>query len=278
MLGQLSSCANPSSDLDARFPLMSGNTFPIVIAGDVHANLPWLRRLARSATTAGARTILQVGDLGVLWPGRDKGRFDAKLDRYLRGFGLELIFIDGNHDNHYDLRKLNVEADGLARIRESIKYLPRGGRITLQGMNIGGLGGAFSVDYEWRKPGVSWWPHMEEVEVADVEKIIAGGALDVLLTHDVPAGVQVESNFELPDETLAKAQTSRDLLQRAVEAIRPSNVFSGHWHQRIVGAVDHADGLRTRVDVLDMDGSQAGNAVLVWPGTPLRIEPLILLG
>lgn len=257
---------------------MSKSASPIVIAGDVHGNLQWMRSLIRSARAAGAETILQVGDLGVLWPGRNKGRFDAKLDRYLCGFGMDLIFIDGNHDHHRELRELEVESDGLARVRERIKYLPRGGRITLHGMRIGGLGGAFSVDYEWRKAGASWWPGIEEVEVTDVEKLIAGGALDILLTHDVPAAIPLTGGLELSDETKARAQVSRDLLQRAVDTIRPPNVFSGHWHQRFIGAVDHPDGSHTRVDGLNMDGSQAGNAVLVRPGRPLKIEPLIVRG
>jgi hypothetical protein len=102
--------------------------------------------------------IVVANDLGVLSPGRNKGRFDAKLDRYLEEFGIDLIFIDGNHENHLKLRELAVEADGLARVRDRIRYFPRGGRIFVQGMSIGALGGAFSVDYKSRKPGVSWWP------------------------------------------------------------------------------------------------------------------------
>ncbi len=247
---------------------------PIAIAGDLHGNLQWARMLIRSARTAGVQTILQVGDLGVLWPGRDKGRFDAKLDKYLGGFGMELVFIDGNHDNHHELRQLDVDADGLARVRDRIKYLPRAGRTTVQGLRIGGLGGAFSIDYKWRKAGASWWPGIEEVEAEDVERLVAAGPLDILLTHDAPAAVHLKSELELPEDTIARAQLSRDLLQRAVDHIRPANVFSGHWHVRQIEALHHEDGSESRVDVLNMDGSAAGNAVLVWPGECLKIEPL----
>jgi predicted phosphodiesterase len=256
---------------------MSKISSPIVIAGDVHANLQWTRMLVRSANAVGARTILQLGDMGALWPGRGKGRTETKLDRYLGALGLELIFIDGNHDNHHDLRALEVEADGLAHVRERIKYLPRAGRITLHGMRIAGLGGAFSPDYKSRRPGLDWWPAIEEVEASDVEKLIADGPMDILLTHDVPAAVPIVGTFELSEETRARAQVSRDLLQRAVDATRPRNIFCGHWHQRASAEIHHEDGFLSRVDVLDMDGSP-GNAVIVWPGSPLRIEPLIVHG
>lgn len=115
-------------------------TSPIVVAGDFHGELQWARYLFRSAHAAGAKIILQVGDLGVLWPGAGKGRFD------------------GNHHNHIELRALEVGLDGLATVLPRIRYLLRAGRIVVQGLSIRGLGGAFSVDHEFRKDGVDWWP------------------------------------------------------------------------------------------------------------------------
>jgi hypothetical protein len=253
---------------------------PLVVAGDWHGNLQWIRHVIRAAHAAGAKTILQVGDLGLLWPGRGKGRFDAKLDRYLDAFNLELLFIDGNHDSHSDLRALEVGPDGLATVLPRIKYLPRGGRTVVQGVSYAGLGGAFSVDYPGRKPGVDWWPGIEEVEPQDVATLVAGGPVDILLTHDVPAAVPMQSTWaDLDAETIGRAQVSRDLLQMAVDALKPAQVFCGHWHVRKTEIVRYPGGAETRVDVLDMDGSGNGNAVLVWPGeAPLRIEPLIVGG
>lgn len=113
----------------------------------------------------------------------------------------------------------------------------------------------------------------------DVDKLIAGGPLDVLLTHDVPAAVDMQSKWEdLDPDTVARAQVSRDLLQTAVDTLRPPNVFSGHWHIRKTEFIRHAGGEEIRVDVLDMDGSREGNAVLVCPGEPLMIVPLIIGG
>lgn len=230
---------------------------PVVVAGDLHGNLQWARHLIRSAHAAGASTILQVGDLGVLWPGAMKGRWDARLSKYLKAFDMDLIFIDGNHDNHVELRDIEIQSDGLAPVLPGIRYLPRGGRTIIQGMTVGGLGGAFSVDHPWRRRGVDWWPGIEEVEPQDVDKLISGGPVDILLTHDVPASVPMQSKWEdLDIETLTRAQVSRDLLQQAVDALKPAQVFSGHWHTRQTGTVRHPDGAETRVDVLDMDGSR----------------------
>lgn len=248
---------------------------PVAVVGDLHGDLQWARHVIRSAHAEGVKTILQVGDLGVLWPGAMKGRWDARLNKYLDAFDVDFIFIDGNHDSHRELRDLEVHSDGLARVLPRIKYLARGGRTVVENLVVGGLGGAFSVDHPWRKPGVDWWPDIEEVASQDVEMLVAGGPVDILLTHDVPAAVPMRSKWDdLDAETIARAQVSRDLLQQAVDALKPAQVFSGHWHRRHTDVIRHPDGAETRVDVLDMNGSREGNAVLVWPGEPLRIEPL----
>lgn len=98
------------------------------------------------------------------------------------------------------------------------------------------------------------------------------------MAHEVPAAVQLVSKWDLPAADIARAQTSRNLLQQAVKSLQPANVFSGHWHQRVTDVILHPDGTETRVDVLDMNGSRDGNAVLIWPDDPLRIEPQIVGG
>lgn len=97
---------------------------------------------------------------------------------------VDLVFIDGNHDNHTELRAPEISAEGLATVLPRIKYLPRAGHAVFQGLSVGGLGGAFSVDHAFKKTGVDWWLEIEEVEQRDVERLIAGRPLDVLLAHD----------------------------------------------------------------------------------------------
>ncbi|MFD1210750.1 metallophosphoesterase [Arthrobacter sp. GCM10027362] len=248
---------------------------PFVMAGDWHGDTVWATHIIRQAAKAGAERIFHVGDLAVLWPGRDKYKFDRRIEQRLVENGIDLVFVDGNHDNHTELRALPVQEDGLARVRPHILYLPRGARTDYEGLTVGGLGGAFSVDYEWRRPGRDWWPGIEQVQPDDVAKLVAHGRVNILLTHDVPAAVPMTMGLKLSAEIEAQARVSRLLLQEAVDALKPAHVFSGHWHQRKTSTIAHQDGSATRVDVLDMNISW-GNAVLVWTGQPaLKIEPLV---
>jgi hypothetical protein len=252
---------------------------PFVVAGDLHGDIGWGLRLVRAAAAAGASRIFQVGDLAARWPGREKFKLELRMDRLLASCAMDFVYIDGNHDPHQELRRIPVDADGLARVRENVLYLPRAGRLEFAGLRWGGLGGACSVDQHYRTEGKDWWLE-EEITQEDVDELVAGGSLDILLTHDVPMNFRgLKGDFDdLPEEILQRADAGRRLLQDAVDRLRPVQVFSGHWHQRRVDVLEHPDGSTTRVDVLDMNGSATGNAVFVWPEVPLRIEPLIVRG
>lgn len=239
------------------------NNDAFAVFGDLHGDLDWARRAVRAAAHAGIKRILQVGDAGFCWPGRKKYKFDRQLNNILTERAMDLVFIDGNHDSHTELRSLPVEADGLARVRDRILYLPRGARFQYAGMTFGGLGGAYSVDRQWRTQGKDWWPE-EEVEKGDVARLAAAGQLDVLLTHDVPMNFPgLQGQFELSPGELEQANRTRNLLQEAVDLLKPRHVFCGHWHQRSAGQLDHSDGSHIRIDVLDMNGSREGNAIFV---------------
>lgn len=180
----------------------------------------------------------------------------------------------GNHENFDTILKLPVMPDGLAPWRSNIFILPRGGRTVIDGLTIGGLGGAYSIDQQWRTEGRDYWAD-EEPTPEEAEKLIAGGPVDVLLTHDAPAGVPVVGIFELAPEAEARANETRVLLRDVVETLHPPLVFCGHWHQRRVHQLPHASGATTTVHVLADENSRAGNAVLLWPDT-LKVEPLII--
>lgn len=251
---------------------------PLVVVGDWHGDQGWALQTIRSAAREGARLIIHVGDFGFDWPGAKRNRYEERLNRALIEYGVILIISPGNHDNHDTIEKLPVDTDGLATFRSNIRVLPKGGRTQVEGLRIGGLGGAFSVDKAWRQSGKDWWAN-EEPTSRDAERLVAGGPVDILITHDAPAGVPLKSAFDLPDELGRHAERTRLLLRDVVDALAPPHVFCGHWHQRVEHRITHPDGRVTRADVLNMENSREGNGVLVWPGTPpLRIEPLFIRG
>jgi hypothetical protein len=251
---------------------------PIAVFGDWHGDQNFALTAIRSAARAGAKVLVHVGDFPLDWPGPKRGRYEKRLNTLLMECGMNLVVSPGNHDNVSVVSLRDVQEDGLISWRSNIKVLPKGGRTVIDGLRVGGLGGAFSVDKAWRREGKDWWAD-EEPTVAQAERLIAGGDLDVLLTHDVPAGVPMKSSLDLPPEIIAQADRTRVLLRETVDRLVPPHLFAGHWHQRFVAEIVHPSGRVTRVDVLASEQSKMGNGVLVYPGEPpLRIEPLFIRG
>jgi predicted phosphodiesterase len=250
----------------------------LAVAGDWHGDLGWALKAVRSAAREGVSKLLHVGDFGLDWPGAKRGRYEARLNKSLQELGMTLIVSGGNHDNWETLESLPVESDGLATFRSNIRVLPRGGRTQIEGLVVGALGGAFSVDREHRTEGKNWWRN-EEPTPEEAQMLIVAGPVDVLITHDAPAGVPLRGELELSPEIRLMAERTRLLLRTVVDALAPAHVLCGHWHQRRIHELTHEDGCVSRVDVLNKENSREGNAVLVWPGpVPLRIEPLFVRG
>jgi predicted phosphodiesterase len=248
----------------------------LAVVGDWHGDLGFSLQAVKSAAREGVKTLVSVGDVSLDFPGPQRGRYEQRLNRALVEHGVTLVVSPGNHDNLSRIDLEDVQEDGLIIWRSHIKVLPKGGRTVIEGLRIGGLGGALSVDKKWRVEGKTWWPD-EEPTLEQAEKLMAGGDLDVLVCHDVPMGVPVRGSFDLPADLVEEANRTRMLLREVVDRTGVPNVFAGHWHQRLISEIAGPDGRVTRVDVLNKEGSQAGNGVLVWPGTsPLRIEPLII--
>lgn len=272
---------------------MNNNEIPmpesgaVVIAGDWHGNNSWMRRALRQINNAGHKMVIHVGDLKVLWsqegplsdaeqvlmPGaKGYDRFTLQLATLLEELEMTLLFIDGNHDNHPVLRALPLDENGFGIISNRLKYIPRGHRFNIGGVRFAGLGGAFSIDRAWGTKGVDWWP--EESVTEDDVAALGTEPVDVLLTHEVPGGIDVVKKMVLPDLVEMEANISRWLIRDAVRNVTPKLVFSGHWHQRLTQFLPHS---QTSVQVLDMDGREGNLVVLrlsdVMPVQQVQVPP-----
>ena len=236
--------------------------FRLLMCGDWHGNLRAAKAAIALADRRGADGIVHVGDLGWHWNGVHAKTFDLPLEEELAKRDIFMVWADGNHDNHDLLRELPVRDDGFVECSPHLFWSPRANIWNWAGREFGTLGGAFSVDHEYRKSGWDLWKGTEEVQPEDIAHL-GFGFLDVLITHDVPADVPVRADMRLPFRDHQKSSVSRSLLRQAVENTRPELVFSGHWHQRLTYdiALTEREGT-SRVEVLDMDDTY-GNAVIL---------------
>jgi Icc-related predicted phosphoesterase len=242
----------------------------IMMVGDIHGNTLWLENvILPAAEMLQADVIAQVGDLGY-----DTVRNPSFLAA-AQAAPIPFYFIDGNHENHLELAHdtavaraaHNLTAHDPVPLGGSLIYLPRGSRVTWDGVRVAALGGARSIDRGDRAPGTSWF--LEEiVNDNDLALLAAGGPCDVLLTHDIPASAplplgtysEVSSVWQLE---LAACAEHRRRIDEAVDLVRPSLLIHGHYHRRWDGWAQRPWG-RVQVCSLAEDGSDIpGNVALL---------------
>jgi hypothetical protein len=222
--------------------------------------------------------IVQAGDFGY-WEHTDKGhQFLGRLNSKLEKAGLKIHWIDGNHENHTVLR-LNYgpggnrhlpTPEGFWEIRPNINYIPRGTRWEWGGVSFLGIGGAYSIDKEYRTEGVSWWPE-EMVTDAEVDAAVSGGQVDVVVSHDVPLfvdltphlmGVGITRPWKWDENSLR----NRKQLSTVFDGVTPKRWYHGHYHLRYTESVDMCRfvGLAANINQFgDQDWSWTQSVVIV---------------
>lgn len=247
----------------------------IAFAGDWHGNAFWATEMIKSCKINGVDTIVHAGDFGYKF---DKN-FMHKLRLALEDADINLYFVDGNHDEHPQIWKWDLNDDGFlnpksGRFVNRVNYIPRGHRWEWWGMTWMGLGGAHSVDRPWRTPGQSWWS-TELIRPRDVDAAEKGGKVDILITHDVPANFPLPNerksrgNSDYPEAELISAEGNRRMLQMVVDKVEPKLIVHGHFHERR-DEVHHG----TRIVGLDMDASSWTRNIWMVENTPLDTWPV----
>lgn len=238
----------------------------IAVAGDWHGDSVWAASVIISAAKILRETeerplIVQLGDFGI-WPGMDGACYLRDVEHVLHAEGAGLWFVDGNHEDFTQFAKFRKAGDGRARVGRSgrVWHLPRGHRWEWHGRTWLACGGGVSLDRAGRTEGVSWWPE-EEITAEQEAAITGGGQVDVLVSHDCPAGVRhafppPPSWWALRD--LARSDAHRERLQRIVDATQPAHVLHGHLHRPYRRVCDFGYG-DVRVTGLDCNRGTGSN-------------------
>lgn len=243
----------------------------IGLAGDWHGDTTWARH-AIKRLSENTDTILHAGDFGV-WPGESGKRYLDDIDTALDKAGAHMLVTPGNHEDWDQIAGTPLEdRHGLgptAWMRPRVGILPRAHRFTLGGRSFVSLGGAPSLDFANRTEGKTWWA-AEAITDDDVERTVAGGHADVMLTHDSPgppwATPRVQTilstnPFGWSLRALAYAAEGQRRIDQAVAGVKPRLLVHGHMHT--VDEHEVTDGTWTlRVVSLHMSG-QGGNFALL---------------
>lgn len=136
--------------------------------------------------------IIILGDSGFLWY-NDK-RDNEVFSWYKKNIPCQILFIDGNHDNHVALSQLPIMEQfggNTHKINNQITHLMRGEIYNIEGKSFFTMGGGNSVDRYRRTEGIDWWkeemPSKEEYDNAKSNLQKCNHKVDYILSHDAPS-------------------------------------------------------------------------------------------
>lgn len=245
----------------------------VVLAGDWHGNYRYAHRVIVNYPGV----IVHVGDFGVFPYDNDNLGFVAGVDEAAKFNDSLVLFIDGNHENFDWLEDQPVDDDGVRRLTDHVWHLPRGFWWQWHHLNWVALGGAVSIDQNYRRQGVDWFPQ-EKINDNDVITTIYPAVndnvhADVMITHDCPNYVQIpfEHDKYIPDYLLVEANLHRELLGDVVDILDPSLLVHGHYHVRYHGLRYNMNtDNTTNIIGLGMDGKPFKENVVVMDTRTLK--------
>lgn len=172
----------------------------LTIIGDVHGKFDEYLRL-----TEKYEYTVQLGDMGFNY----ERIWNLKKENH--------VWFPGNHDHHYLLNDVRPES-----------YLGRYGVHKMDGMEFFYIGGAFSIDWRMRTPGVDFFnsEELSQWEWDDCLRLYEESKPHWVITHDCP--VFMYPHLGIEEEI---RQTTPNMLAKLYDIHQPQLWFYGHHHK-----------------------------------------------
>lgn len=200
------------------------NRTNILIVGDVHGEWGELNKLINRHRPD---IVLSCGDFGY-WPNWKGSRYYSTP---LRNGDVPIHFCDGNHEDHESLRQVGV--DGRIPDMENVFYHRRGSTLALpDGRIVLFMGGAHSIDKEYRTPGRDWFPE-ETIKQTDLDAL-PDCEIDIVISHTCPSELLP---YMLETDARKTNDPSNAALSIVLAKYRPDLWYFGHWHTALMGRI-----------------------------------------
>ncbi len=196
----------------------------MIITGDIHADFTQFNTFINKKKP---ETIICCGDFGY-WPIYNDKRYKNDVD-LLKPQNTKIYWCDGNHEQHDLLDELVVKNGRQPiEVAENVFYVPRGCVLTFNDKNFLFMGGADSIDKQYRKIKIDWFPQ-EIVSEKDLS-YIEDKKIDVVISHTCPYDIVNQCILKNPGYASKFNDPSSRALQVILEEHKPKEWFFGHWH------------------------------------------------
>ena len=222
---------------------------PILLSGDFHANAESELKSIRKNTLMSQYSPeiyseinyhIILGDGGFLWPGNKAGDRANYRELALRPFPV--LCVIGNHEpmlGRPDLPEVDIGIGEkvilVNKDRPFVAYLKRGKIYSIEGKRFLVLGGALSIDKEYRLPNISWWEneYWTPAEKQSVFSLLQKETqVDYVLSHTGPSRINETVFTFLRHSHQPKFFDEVGALNERIDGMISCKLwFCGHWHR-----------------------------------------------
>ena len=201
----------------------------IYITGDTHRQID--NRFLQLEDLTKNDYLIILGDFGGIWNGNDK-----YFMPFLKNQNYNILFIDGNHENHKILNEYPIEmwnGGKIHRIENNIIHLMRGQIFNINNLSFFTFGGAYSIDKNIRTEFIDWWKEEE----GNYEEMNEGldnlskynNKVDYILTHAGPK-TPIENYFKCLNKNFNGSLTE-SYLDEIYNSVDYKHWYCGHYHE-----------------------------------------------
>ena len=225
----------------------------IYITGDTHRDFIRLHNLKETEKDM----LIVLGDAGINYYLNEE---DTKYKEYLNSFKIKLFCVRGNHEERPKNINTYKEVDmfgGKVYIEENYPNLifAKDGEIyNIDGLSVLVIGGAYSVDKEYRLMYGHQWFKDEQLSKKEMNNIldkVKDKHFDIVLTHTSPYKYEPREVF-IPGLDQSKIDKSMEhFLDKIEESISYNKWYCGHYH--IEKQIDKLEFMFGRIKTFNKD-------------------------
>lgn len=208
----------------------------VYVTGDIHGGLDMqkLRDWDLGKSLTSDDYLIIAGDFGFPW--------DLECDdiAWLESRPYTVLFVDGNHErfDHWAERPMELWHGGLTQCLSDaspIRRLTRGEVFELDGSTVFTMGGATSVDKEYRIPYSSWWPHElpdeRNFEEARTKLDSVGWKVDYVVTHTCSTRMLSPTLYPAPGWNCPAVDRLTAFFDELEDRLDYKRWYYGHFHR-----------------------------------------------
>lgn len=225
----------------------------IYITGDTHRNFSRFYKLKKDSNNM----LIVLGDVGINYYLNEE---DKNYKEYLKKINLKLFCVRGNHEERPENISTYKEVEmfgGKVFIEEeypNLIFAKDGETYNIDGKKILVIGGAYSVDKQYRLLHGYKWFKDEQLTKEEMDTILAkvkGKHFDIVLTHTCPYKYEPREVFMQGLDQSKVDKSMEHFLDEIEEKISYDKWYCGHYHTE--KQVDKLEFMFGRIKIFNKD-------------------------